>query len=309
MRFQPPPPATSGAAERGSAAVGSGPRLPGGPILYMGERTGTVTTLAPVAWIVGDSLIAFPEEDASPGFAARLAEERHMPGTEFVLFAGGTRVGRLLVDSTGVDSSFCRPRPTVSGVVELVPGAVGARRFLALAEAEADGFGHGPFSDPGLTSDHASASERLAEALVPLRRDLWPGSWSASRGDLQVVAMGGDGPRAVAASFVHRDSMGVGPAGESAWALFVLGVDDGGRDDEYQPLYAWFRDAAREGKGAPRFFEQLDWDLDGEPELLLEVLGATHRWPAAVARSGGQWRRVFQDPCGVPGGVDPRERE
>jgi hypothetical protein len=194
-------------------------------------------------------------------------------------------------------------------VAELVRGATDARRFLALARDEAQDYTHGSFSAPGPDDDLREASVGLAEALVPLRRDLWPDSWTDSRQDLQVLNMGGEGPRAIVASFVQNDSLSLGPPGQSAWALFVLGVDDGGRADEYQPLYAWFRDAAREAKGAPRFFEQLDWDLDGEPELLLEVLGDSHRWPAVVARSGGQWRRIFQDPCGVPGGVDPRERQ
>ncbi|HZD06402.1 MAG TPA: hypothetical protein VE173_15935, partial [Longimicrobiales bacterium] len=54
-----------------------------------------------------------------------------------------------------------------------------------------------------------------------------------------------------------------------------------------------------DGKGVPLFWEQMDWNGDGEPEILLQVLGAESRWTAAVVRRGGRWERIFQDPCGT----------
>jgi hypothetical protein len=69
-------------------------------------------------------------------------------------------------------------------------------------------------------------------------------------------------------------------------------------DEQYQAGYVWYREAGREGKGAPRYFQHLDWDGDGETEVLLEVLGESNRWNAAVQKRGAEWTRTFEDPCG-----------
>jgi hypothetical protein len=43
----------------------------------------------------------------------------------------------------------------------------------------------------------------------------------------------------------------------------------------------------------------MDWDGDGEEEILLEVFGADARWWAALDRENGAWSIAFQDPCGA----------
>ena len=51
------------------------------------------------------------------------------------------------------------------------------------------------------------------------------------------------------------------------------------------------------GKGAPRFFQQFDWDGDGRSEVLLEVMGASSRWAAVLEDADGTWSAVYEAGC------------
>jgi hypothetical protein len=42
----------------------------------------------------------------------------------------------------------------------------------------------------------------------------------------------------------------------------------------------------------------MDWDGDGDSEVLLEVLGDESRWFAGLAQRNDSWVRTFEDPCG-----------
>ena len=68
--------------------------------------------------------------------------------------------------------------------------------------------------------------------------------------------------------------------------------------EEYREAYTWYREVDTEGKGAPRYFDHLDWDGDGTDEILLDVLGSNRRWFAALSYRDGAWARTFQDSCG-----------
>ena len=108
------------------------PELPNGPILLAGRRSGSEATLTVVGEIQGDAIGAFVSDSEVPGFRDRFTAELLAPGSEWVLFAQGVRVGRLTATSAGLNEEYCVPRPTISGVVELVPSAIGVELLMAL---------------------------------------------------------------------------------------------------------------------------------------------------------------------------------
>mgnify|MGYP001816965684 CR=1 FL=1 len=94
-----------------------------------------------------------------------------------------------------------------------------------------------------------------------------------------------------------QDQLEIGAAPDPAYSLLVVAEPTGNR---FNRTFTWYRRVADEGKGAPRFFSLMDWDRDGQDEILLEVFGADSRWWAALERENGNWTVAFQDPCGTP---------
>ena len=297
VRLQPPPPALVGAPpDTATEAVPVAEELPRAPYLYMGQRDSSGVRLVPVGAIMRDSLIAFPSESVSPGYRNRFVRELLPQGTELVLFAEGVRVGSFPSTSVSTDDSFCVPRPVVRGIAELIPEALEVERFLAVPRQHVDSGGWGSLAPQETDRDQRDASTRLAADVLTQVGAEFPGDILNSRWDLQPFLPGGEGPSSFAATYLVRDRMLIERPPPSAYSLFMLaGLVEG----TYQPVYIWYREAAREGKGAPRFFEQFDWDGDGQAEVLLEVLGEAHRWTAALDYKDGQWTRVHQDPCGA----------
>jgi hypothetical protein len=99
---------------------------------------------------------------------------------------------------------------------------------------------------------------------------------------------------AIAATFMYRDQLGVSAASADAYSLFLIGRPS---EEGYEPVYIWHRPVGVEGKGAPRYFDHLDWDGDGNEEVLLEVFGSERRWFAALAERSGSWVRTSEDSC------------
>ena len=97
-----------------------------------------------------------------------------------------------------------------------------------------------------------------------------------------------------------RDALSVGAAAsQSSYAIFVLGQ---GGPETYASAFEWYRPVSSDGKGAPRLWEQADWDGDGEVEILLQVFGENARWSAALDRRNGRWTRIFEESCGQTAG-------
>ena len=286
--------------------------LPTGPVLYMGARTEDRVTLSPVAEIRGDSLR--PYAPRGPKGDSAFAADHLLAGSEFILFAEGLRVGRTRIDHIDTDSSFCTLRPAVSGIVELLPAAAGTTRFLALAGDAATTYPYEAFRAVEHSRAQREASIRLSAAVIPeVVRALslsvlpggatWPqGDWLDYRVDMRALQPAPDAPSAFASTYLVRDAPRVGPADSTSYAIFVMGHPV---DGAYVEDHTWYRLAARDGKGIPIFYEHLDWDGDGQSEVLLEILGETSRWVAALNQEDGEWVRIFEDPCtsasGSPG--------
>jgi hypothetical protein len=273
------------------------PTLPDGPILLAGSLSGDSAVLSVVGAVRGDALAPLPSEEESPGFFSHFTRTLLPPGTEMVLFSEGVRVGRLTVATTGEDTRFCVPRPQVSGVVEMVPGASAARRVLALLDTAASHRAYGAFRTWTHDYDQRVASLALATEAIPVVGAEWPSSLLDSRADIQVFRLPEASGPTVAATFIEGDRLAVSTPGAGAYALLVMGTLQGG---EYRASFTGFRPADREGKGAPRYFAHLDWDGDGDSEVLLDVFGAESRWYAALGQRSGGWVQTYQDPCGEP---------
>lgn len=301
--LQPPPPAIVGAdttVELDSAADSSEvppPPLPDGPVLFSGTRSGATLTLVPLFEFRGDTVVPLTSEADAPGYNAHFARTLLAPGSEFTIFADGVRVGTLVASETGTSDTWCTARPTVSGTPELVPAAAGATRFLALSRASAPaGVAHALGAFPGSAEEHRQASLRLAQTAIMRQGALWPDDLGQARADLAVTHVGGDETPTVGATFMFRDRLAVeDPGTPVAYGLFVIGSL---RDDRYLLDYTWYRRVGDDGKGAPRFFQQFDWDGDQNPEMLLEVMGTDSRWPAVLERVGGEWSVAFEAGCG-----------
>jgi len=136
----------------------------------------------------------------------------------------------------------------------------------------------------------------------------------AARRELRSFRIGSDGPRAFAATFLFRDELGVRPAEEESWAIFLLGVEE---DGSWERAFEWYRPVAEGGRAVPQFHQQHDWDGDGGAELLIEVQGSATRWMAALDRNGSAWSRKWVEPCApepspatadAPGATSPGDR-
>lgn len=303
VRLERPSSSLEAAPAEEPDSVEQGPlALPSGPILYLARREGDRATLVPVA-LVGDEAgpAPLPREIGSPEYRGRFEAEKMGPGSSFTLFTEGSRVGTLAVDRPQApDSSYCVPRPRAGGSVELVPSATAAETFLALPDGDPSdsrtvGTPRGGWEPRSSTYAQRVASLEMAGELISDRGIPWPFSVLEARKDLRIFDLAGSREPALAATFLYRDELRVAPTEEQAWAMFYVAVHDGAA---YRPAYVWLRDYQEEGKGAPRYVSHFDWNGDGRPEVLMEVLGADSRWFAAAGVRAGTWQTLYQDPCG-----------
>ena len=275
------------------------PELPDGPILLAGTRSGSQATLTVVGEIQGDAFGAFTSEEDVPGFRDRFVAELLAPGSEWVLFAQGVRVGRLTATATGLAEDFCEPRPTISGTVELVPSAAGVEFVMALPADAASGRAYDPYQAHNHDYDQRVGSLSLASAAIPRVGAAYPpGGVLSARADIRAFQMVDAPAEAIAATFMYRDQLEISTPDAGAYSLFVMGNPSA---EGYEPAYVSYRPVDNEGKGAPRYFDHLDWDGDGNEEVLLDVFGSDRRWFSALAQRSGTWVRTSGRSCSRPG--------
>jgi hypothetical protein len=295
VQLQSPPAAEEPAADSSDEVTEADTvtKVPG-PVLLAGERAGERADLVLVGELLADGLSAFPDP-RFPEDSSRLAE-LSAPGSEWILFSQGVRVGRMVADSSGAADEYCGAPVGISGVVELVPSASDAQRLLALPAADAGGYAYEPYVEHAHDYDQRVASLRIAGEDIRRYGAPWPSTRVLDiREDIQAFQPEGASAPWIAASFVNQDALAVASPGQGAYGLFVIGRPDG---DEFVEAFSWFRSVETEGKGVPRYHDHLDWDDDGDSEILLDVFGATRRWFAALELHNGQWVRAFEDSCG-----------
>jgi hypothetical protein len=293
-----PPPVTEVATGDTAAAGAPPPELPAGPVLFRVDRSGSRARISPVGEISADSLLPLTSEREDARFRDYFVQERMERGREFTLFAHGERVGRFLLgDSTWVDEDACTKPPVASGVVEVLPSAGSATRFLALDASHGELFSHGDYTARTVDQALRVTAANVAGTVIMDVGARWPSSMGRARGDVQVFPVSPDEPPVIAATYLYEDQMAIAEATPASYAFFLL-AEDGGQG--YRFSYYWYRLVAEEGKGAARYFGHMDWNGDGAPEMLVEVLGARERWHAALSRTAGGWQRFFEDPCGAP---------
>jgi len=268
--------------------------LPDGPVLYMGTRSGSRVSLRPVAEIGPGGLLPLDSGDI-PGFEEAFIERDLAAGTPLTLFAEGVRVGTLRVDEVEVETGFCRPTPVASGSPEFLAGTGGATRFLAIPEDAVAGVGYEAFRPVDDTYEQRVAGLNLASQALARTGAIWPPSVLETRADMQAIPLDGDPSGAIAATFMFQDRLSLTePESPRAYSMMVLGT---GGPETYRLEHVWYRPVSDGGKAAARFFEQFDWDGDGQAEILLEVFGTDTRWAAALDRGPDGWDTVFESDC------------
>jgi hypothetical protein len=264
-----------------------------GPVLLAGVRDGERADFVVVGEVRPDGLGPFPDP-SFPEDAGQLAEMA-APGTEWVVFSEGVRVGRLVVERSGPAAEFCGARTAISGIVELVPSAADAQRLLALPLEWGASRPREAYREIDHVYDQRVTTLSIASEAIPRYGARWPALGVLdARGHIQAFQLRNTPGQSVAATFIVDDALAVGAPGQRAYSLFVIGQEENGR---YREAFTWYRSVDAEGKGAPRYFDHLDWNNDGTDEILLDVFGANERWFAALSRADGDWTRSFEDSC------------
>lgn len=292
----PPPPKASDTQD-----TGGGPeeeRLPDGPVLYYVTSGPGGATMIPVAEISGDSLLAVGPRSDWELYGRRFIAEHLREGAEFTLYRGGARVGTLIVRSAGIPGAAVCPRvPTATGVLELVTGAEQAPEFLAIPQPQARGAPAPAFVPAEPSSRVRFVAPILAEQLLRARGAPLPNNWARAMVQLTPFPLEGTTDPAFAATLLLSDSLGVG-LDDEGYSLFFIGRP--ADQAAYDTAYAAFADYARDGKAARRLIDYLDWNRDGQPELLLEVYSTRGRWFEAVGQGARGWRRTLSTRCETP---------
>ncbi len=298
FEVRPPPEPEVEAVTEGDPEGAVEPERVEGPLLLAGLRTGERADMVVVGEIRSDALRAFPDPD-HPEDQERL-EELSAEGAEWVLFSEGVRVGRFVVERSGPAADFCGGRLALSGVVELVPSAAEAERLLALPPDAGELREREPYEQHQHVYDQRVATLSIAGEAIPRYGATWPelGVLDA-RDHIQAFQLRNTPGQSIAATFMSEDELAVGAPAQDAYSLFLMGQQRGG---EYTEAYSWYQEAGVSGKAAPRYFDHLDLDGDGNDEIVLDVFGANGRWFAGLSRRDGQWMRTFNDRCGAPSG-------
>ncbi len=285
-----PPPAKTGEAAEAEPQR----ELPSGPVLFYVHQDSAGPTVIPVGHVTGDGLTAIDPGDDPDAFADRFTAAFLAPGTALALFRRGRRVGTLTVQGAAVPRQpVCRPLPRATGSLELATGAGGVTEFLAMDTAQAPE--SQSFDDLRPVRSMEVVGDMLAGRMLQDREATVP-SVAAARRQLQPFPLAGSADPGFTATYLVNDSLGVGGDDDGA-ALFVVFTPRA--QSGYQPAFVGFTDYSN-GKAAPRVIDFLDWDGDGQVELLLEVFGAHTSWFRAVGRDGDSWHAIFDDRC------DPR---
>ena len=286
----PPPRAAIAPIDPGdSAAVETG--LPTGPVLFHLVREDDGVVLVPLAEVSGDSLRTFrrPEGVDQASYQQRFRETVIPVGAQFDVFRRGANVGTFVVQGHG-PMTPCGI-PTATGNATVVAAAVDAPQFLAFRRGLSPEV-MGEFSPPQVTGSIRTYASIVAERLILQAGLPRPRSWTGAQRSLEPVEIAEGAHPEMVATYLVGDSLALGPADPQGYSVFYIADYETRRG--YSPIYSEARDYRRTGKAAPALIDYLDWDEDGEEELLVRVFGREQAWYEVISRTGGEWRKVWE---------------
>ncbi len=296
--ISPPPKVSESEGEAAEEPIEE--RLPEGPVLYYVQPVAEgLGVMVPLAEVSGDTLIPVRAAANEEVFGNRFIAEHFREGSEFALFRNGERVGTFVTRSAELPGEGeCRRVPRATGVLELIAGADRYPEYLALRKSFAP--------DPGQGLSAAAEPDRRMQLLAPIvaerllreRSAPLPGNWQRAMVQLRPIPFGGSDEPGFAATFLIGDTLAVGPAGDG-YALFFIARPEARTG--YAPTFVELTRYATSGKAATRIVDYLDWNRNGQVDVLLQVFGESDAWFEALSMSSnGRWRRVLRDRCESP---------
>ncbi len=276
-------------------------RLPDRPILYHVSRGADGAVIVPVGEVADQGIEAIDAGPDPDSFGARFISAFMRQDAELTLFRHGRRAGTVIVDSAFVPTDACRQLPWATGTLELAGAAGDATEFLAMARTQAPPGTVMPGRNLQPERRMEVVGNIMAEHVLRARRAQLP-NWAVARRQLQPFPVAGSQDLGFTATFLVGDQLQVG-GDDNGYSLFILYTPQ--PPTGYDTAYVNFTSYPVDGKAAPRVIDFLDWNRDGQADLLLEVFGSRSSWFEAVGRVGDDWRRTFRDRCTVPGRVLP----
>lgn len=280
-----PPPPKAAVQESGStddvAEV-----LPEGPVLFYVTPAQTGGTIVPVGEISGDTLVPLrPKKDAQV-YGGRFIAENMRKGAEFTLFHNGAQVGSFVIQNSMLPQpNVCPALPRAIGTMQLNEG-VTASEFLAIARTQAPNIRRQIAFDTIPNRNMQVIAPILAEKMMRARKAELPGNWLGARRQLKPVPIANNQNPGFATTFTVGDL-------HSVFYVAVPGATYG-----YDTVYVKFQNFATQGPAEARVVDVLDWNRDGQADLLLQMNGNGRNWFEAVGRDErGKWRTTFVDRC------------
>lgn len=287
-----PPPPGGGEVEAPPPGAVAGLGMPTGPVLFHLIRTeGGTGQLLPVAELGRDSLrtLRRPSGVAPEAYEQRFRDAVMEAGAQFVLFRSGAQVGTFTVTGPG-PLNTCGV-PTAVGQFNTVAAAAGEGEFLAFRKGLAPDV-VGEYSPPQVDGTIRRYASLVAERLVLQNGLQRPRSWPGAQRDLQALDVIRGGHAEMAATYLVGDNLSVGRADPEGYSVFY--VAEYAQRTGYTPFYTEVRDYDRTGKGAPMAVDHLNWNEQGESEILVRILGEREAWYEALSRDEGTWRKVWE---------------
>ncbi len=265
------------AAEEDSARLESVP-LPQEPLLFAVGTDSDGARAVPVARLADDGVL---DLGASSGgdetFWPRFEETFQAPGTELGLYAGGTRVGSLVVDSLiGTGAGECPAAMSVS--LLLRPGSAVPRAAFA----------HPVRFDSELRTVRAGQVDNrmrasgpvLAERLLTSAGENRP--YLAQRTSMEALSYGDDQRDAMVATYIVNDRLeGQAPRGQASSVFFLARFEP---SRGYVPVWSEVRRYGQgRGKESFTYLESFAAGF-GRVDVLVRRDGHSHRLAAGIAR-------------------------
>jgi hypothetical protein len=292
-----PPPKASGLPASGDDLA---EKMPEGPILFYVVPNQGGGTMVPVGEISGDSLKPLhPRKDLGI-YSNNFIAANMRRGSEFALFRNGARVGTFVVqNATAPAANSCPALPRAQGTLELSAGADKIPEFLAIAKTHAPEIRRQLDFPAEPTRSMQVIAPILAEKMIRARHAELPANWMRAMAQLKPFPIGSQGDPGFATTFLVGDELATG-GDNDGYSVFFIGVP--GAQFGYDTTYVRFTNYPTDGKAAPRVVDVLDWNRDGQVDLLLQVYGNSDTWFEAVGKTeNGGWKRTFRDRCKQPG--------